>query len=392
MRKSIPFLLGIVLLTASCRQENLSDGFTIRGELSEADGKTLYLDWMGINAIETVDSTVLKSDGAFEFRRPRPDGYDFYRLRADGQIVYLSVDSNETLTVRASLPAMSVGYQVEGSENCARLKELVMKQMGLQREVDRIVGSGSPETGTMALRVQELVDVFKSEVAQEYIFRNPDSPCAYYALFMRINGVPLFRPQESRQDAKYFASVATVMDVKNPDALRSRNLHNIALKGMRVTARSVQTTVSEEEAARMRGLVTESGLIEIELPDVTGTVRRLTDLKGKVVLLDFTAFKSDYSPTYNLQLRDLYNKYAEKGFEIFQVSVDPDRHYWAVGSENLPWICVHDEDGLDSEYLRIYRVESLPTSFLLNRDNDIVERLQSSRDIGEHVAALLGAE
>lgn len=390
MRQTILFLLGLVLLTASCRQENLSDGFTIKGEITEADGKTLYLDWMGINTIETVDSALLKDDGTFEFRRPRPECYDFYRLRAGDQMVYLSVDSNETVTLRASLPSMSTGYQVEGPENCVRLKELVMRQMALQREVNRITGSGSPETGTMALRVQELVDVFKSEVAQEYIFKAPDSPCAYYALFMRINGVPLFRPQESRQDAKYFASVATVMDVKNPDALRTRNLHNIALKGMKLTGRAATATASEEESARMMGLVTESGLIEIELPDVNGVLRRLTDLKGKVVLLDFTAFRSDYSPGYNLQLRELYNKFSDQGFEIYQVSVDPDRHFWAVSSENLPWICVHDEYGLESDYLRLYRVGSLPTAFLINRDNDLTERLQNSKNLEERVAALLG--
>ena len=381
-------ILGMMVLLAvyGCRQ-NRFDGFTLNGEITCAGGSTLYLDRLGINAVQTVDSVTLDSTGVFSFRQPRPESYEFYRLRLDDRIINVSVDSTETITVKASKTSMGTGYEVTGSENCAVLKNLVLAQMNLQNEINDMVAKWGPETGILAQRVNEKVDLFKSDVCNNYIFSCPDKPCAYYALFMRINGTPLLRPQESRQDAKCFASVATVMDMKYPDAVRTVHLHNVALKAMKATAGT--TGMSEQTSEYLNSIIREAGVLEIVLPDVKGVVHRLTEQTGKVVLLDFTAYKTDYSASYNLVLRDLYNKYAEQGFEIYQVSFDEDGHFWATSADNLPWICVRDEAALQSDYLGSYRIETLPTAFLINRENEIVERMENYRDLDSHIAVLL---
>lgn len=377
----------MVLLAVYGCQQNRFDGFTVNGEISSADGSTLYLDWLGINSIQTVDSVVLDPSGEFSFRQPRPESYDFYRLRLDNQVINLSVDSTETITVKADKSSMGTGYEVTGSENCAVLKSLVLAQMNIQSEINDMVAKSGPETGILAQRVNEKVDIFKSDICNNYIFSCPDKPCAYYALFMRINATPLFRPQESRQDAKCFASVATVMDLKYPGTVRTTHLHNVALKVMKATAST--TTMSEQTSEYLNSIIREAGVLEIELPDVKGVVHRLTEQTGKVVLLDFTMYKADYSANYNLVLRDLYNKYAEQGFEIFQVSFDEDGHFWATSADNLPWICVRDEAALQSDYLGSYGVGTLPTAFLINRENEVVERMQDFRDLDSHIADLL---
>lgn len=377
----------MVLLAVYGCQQNRFDGFTVNGEISGADGSTLYLDWLGINSIQTVDSVVLDPSGEFSFRQPRPESYDFYRLRLDNQVINLSVDSTETITVKADKSSMGTGYEVTGSENCAVLKSLVLAQMNIQSEINDMVAKSGPETGILAQRVNEKVDIFKSDICNNYIFSCPDKPCAYYALFMRINATPLFRPQESRQDAKCFASVATVMDLKYPGTVRTTHLHNVALKAMKATAST--TTMSEQTSEYLNSIIREAGVLEIELPDVKGVVHRLTEQTGKVVLLDFTMYKADYSANYNLVLRDLYNKYAEQGFEIFQVSFDEDGHFWATSADNLPWICVRDEAALQSDYLGSYGVGTLPTAFLINRENEVVERMQDFRDLDSHIADLL---
>ncbi|MCQ2074637.1 MAG: thioredoxin family protein [Bacteroidaceae bacterium] len=387
MRNVRSLVYIMVLLMAYGCQQNHSDGFTLKGEIAEADGCTLYLDWLGINAIQTVDSVRLDSTGIFSFRQPRPESYEFYRLRIDNQVINLSADSTETISVKASKMSMGTGYEVTGSENCAVLKNLVLAQMKLQNEINDMVAKSGPETGILAQRVNEKVDIFKSDICNSYIFSCPDKPCAYYALFMRINGTPLLRPQESRQDAKCFASVATVMDLKYPDAVRTAHLHNVALKAMKATAGTA--AMSEQTSEYLNSIIREAGVLEIELPDVKGVLHRLTELTGKVVLLDFTVYKAEYSASYNLVLRDLYNKYAEQGFEIFQVSFDGDGHFWATSADNLPWICVRDEAALQSDYLGSYRIETLPTAFLISRENEIVERMQDYRELESHIADLL---
>lgn len=385
-RISLTFAI-MTLLMASCRQQSSFEGFTVEGGISGAEGETLYLDRLGINEVQAVDSVKLDAAGAFSFSQPRPECFDFYRLRLKDKFVNLAVDSTETISVKADASSMTTGYEVTGSEDSESLKQLTLRQMRIQKEIDDMVASSGPETGILAQKVGEKVDVFKSEITTQYILNNPGSPCAYYALFMRINGTSLFRPQLDRQDAKIFAAVATAMDLYYPEALRTINIHNAALKGMKATAKPREMT--EDEAERLNGLVSEAGVIDIALPDVSGTVKRLSDLKGKVVLLDFTSFGADYSVEYVMMLRELYDKYADQGFEIYQVSVDQDAHFWAVSSDKLPWICVRDEKSLASQYLLSYSVTTLPTAFLINRDNEITERMQDFRDLDSHISNLL---
>ena len=111
----------------------------MNGQIVEADGKMLYLDHMGLDKVEVIDSVRLDAEGQFSFSPAAPkDCFDFYRLRVDGKVVNLSIDSTETVTVTASLPVMQIAYMVEGSENSARLKDLVMTQMGLLQELRRL--------------------------------------------------------------------------------------------------------------------------------------------------------------------------------------------------------------------------------------------------------------
>lgn len=146
---------------------------------------------------------------------------------------------------------------------------------------------------------------------------------------------------------------------------------------------------SEDMVNKFQSIISESGIIDIALPDMNAKIHKLSDLRGKVVLLDFTAYKTDYSANYNLFLRDLYNKYSDKGFCIYQVSLDNDAHFWITAAKNLPWTCVYDEASMESTFAASYRLESLPTAFLINRDNEITERLEKTDGLEDKVIKLL---
>lgn len=390
MKRSNLALLVLTLLTVACQPQ--VDRFTLNGQIVEADGKMLYLDHMGLDKVEVIDSVRLDAEGQFSFSPAAPkDCFDFYRLRVDGKVVNLSIDSTETVTVTASLPVMQIAYMVEGSENSARLKDLVMTQMGLLQELRRLgLQYRNLDANQLQQKVNETVDVYKSEIMTQFIFPAPGTPCAYYALFLSINGQMLFNPQADRQDAKCFAAVATQLDLYHPDAVRTAHLHNVALKGMAKTSPSRnKSEVDEETIRKFTDMIVETGLIEIELPDSKGKIQKLSDQKGKVVLLDFTAYKTNYTPNYNLKLRELYNKYADQGFTIYQVSVDSDESFWLNTASNLPWTCVYDESTLYSSYLKSYNVQQLPSAFLIDRDGNITDRPESTDELDSKIAKLL---
>jgi hypothetical protein len=135
--------------------------------------------------------------------------------------------------------------------------------------------------------------------------------------------------------------------------------------------------------------VTTSGVIEIALPDNKGVMRRLTELNGKVVLLDFHVFASSGSTERIMMLRDLYNKYHDRGLEIFQVSLDPDEHFWKTQTAALPWINVRDNDGVNSVLIRQYNIQSIPTFFLVTKGNELYKRDEQMKDLEAEIRSLL---
>jgi glutathione peroxidase-family protein len=263
------------------------------------------------------------------------------------------------------------------------LKALVMKQRELQAEVQQLARTAVDYEGAQA-RLGELVQEYKKAVRMEYIFPDPGKPYAYFALFQRLGGQYIFDPLTNRDDIRCFAAVATNLNLFYPEAERTLNIKNIALKGLRNTrpAQPVDYSVLE-------GKVHEASLIDIALPDIDGLERRLTDLKGKVVLLDFNVYAHPQSAARILILRELYNRYAARGLEIYQVSLDGDEHFWKTAVENVPWVCVRPLDAPQSKEATLYGIQELPTYFLINRAGELVKRDTMVEDLEKELEQLL---
>ena len=389
MKKSISsiFMGTAVAVLALCACTGKS--FNISGTITEAKDSVLYLENMSLSGPVAVDSVKLGESGTFSFSQQAPDAPEFYRLRIAGQIINLAVDSTEQIEVKAQYPTMSAVYDVTGSEECVKIKELALLQMDLQRRIDAIVAA--PDLGVSAVQdsVLRVTEAYKDQVKRRYIFAEPMKAYAYYALFqtVRLGQMEslIFNPRSSEQDVKVFAAVATSWDTYHPDAERGQNLHNIAIEGMK----NVRILQSRQLSSIDPSLVNVSNVIDINLPDSKGRQRRLTELKGKVVLLDFHVFASEGSTQRIMQLRDIYNKYHAQGLEIYQVSLDPDEHFWKTQTAALPWICVRDERGPQSEYLVSYNIQSIPTFFLVGRNSDLDKRDAQIKDLYAEIRSLL---
>ena len=372
------FILTALLGAVSCTQSPLA---TIEGHITEAADKTLYLDNIGVERTIVVDSARLDEDGAFRFRVAKPECFDFYRLRIGREILYLSVDSTETLRVTAELPSMSTAYEVEGSEDNLMLKQLVHKQSLLQRDIREQMRNVNTNAADIRAQIETRVQNYKAEVRMEYIYPNPGKPYAYFALFQRLGGTPIFAPTATRDDIRCFAAVATNLDLYHPEAERTKNLKSIALKGLRNT-RPAQPI----DYSALEGKIVESSIIDIALPDIDGITRRLTDLKSKVVMLDLNVYGHPQSSARVLVMRELYDRYSAQGLEIYQVSLDENEHFWKTAVENIPWVCVRSEDAKEAN---LYGVQELPTYFLINRAGEIVKRDEMVEDLEKEIQRLL---
>ena len=382
--KKVTFAALAALTITACSS---GPKFQVNGDVSGADGKMLYLEASGLEGIVPLDSVKLKGEGTFSFKQPRPESPEFYRLRIDDKIINFSVDSIETIQIKAPYVDFSTTYTVEGSENSNKIKELTLKQIRLQKEVDNLLASlRSNGIGHDVFEdsLATLLNNYKEDVKVHYIFAAPNTAAAYFALFQTLNNYLIFDPLNNKDDVKCFAAVATSLNNAFPHAVRSKNLYNIVIKGMKNT-RQPQTKALEIPQDK----IVETGIIDIALRDVKGNVRKLTDLKGKVVLLDFSVFQSPAGAPHNLMLRELYNEYAKQGLEIYQVSLDADEHYWKTAADNLPWVCVRDGNGVYSTNVAVYNVRQVPSIFLINRNNDLKLRGEDIKDLEAAVKSLL---
>ena len=382
--KKVTFAALAALTITACSS---GPKFQVNGDVSGADGKMLYLEASGLEGIVPLDSVKLKGEGTFSFKQPRPESPEFYRLRIHDKIINFSVDSIETIQIKAQYVDFSTNYTVESSENSNKIKELTLKQIRLQKEVDDLLAA--LRSNRMGHDVFEdslatLLNNYKEDVKVNYIFAAPNTAAAYFALFQKLNNYLIFDPLNNKDDVKCFAAVATSLNNAFPHAVRSKNLYNIVIKGMKNT-RQPQTKALEIPQDK----IVETGIIDIALRDVKGNVRKLTDLKGKVVLLDFSVFQSPAGAPHNLMLRELYNEYAKQGLEIYQVSLDADEHYWKTAADNLPWACVRDGNGVYSTNVAVYNVRQVPSIFLINRNNELKLRGEDIKDLEAAVKSLL---
>lgn len=383
--------MTLVLAALACSSCN-NKKFHVNGNISEAKDSMLYLENISLNGPVKIDSVKLGKDGTFAFEENAGDSVcpDFYRLRIANQTINFSIDSTETVNIKAQYPAMSFKYEIDGSENCNKIKELSLKQMSLQAQINNIAKNPNLGVDSAQFIMNQIINSYKQDIKVNYIFKEPMKAYSYYALFQTIQvgnvNTLIFNPRNNKEDIKVFAAVATSWDTYYPNAERGKNLHNIAIQGMK-DVRIIENQMAQQKIDANK--VQVNGCIDIALQDNSGNTRHLTDLKGKVVMLDFHLFANEQSTKRIMMLRELYNKYHGAGLEIYQVSVDPDEHFWKTSTAALPWICVREESGIQGASVTSYNVQTIPTFFIIDKSNTLRYRDAQIKDIDATIKELL---
>ncbi|MDR2969668.1 MAG: AhpC/TSA family protein [Tannerellaceae bacterium] len=382
-RKALQLLAicGVMIFIATgCSKKN---EFTVSGTVSGADGQMMYLENVGVSSVKTLDSAGLSANGVFKFSGTRPESPEFYRLRLNNQLINFAIDSTETVSLIADAGSFAISYSVEGSENSKAIKRITLAQLDANQALNKLRKEHEGkqiDDEEYAKGVDDIAQTYK-KVALEYIYTAPMSTAAYFALFQQIDGMLFFNIYD-RTDTRAFGAVATSYDHYYPNTERAVHLHNLALQSLKVTR--AQREINLEDVN-----VQEVNFLDISLPDVKGNVIKLSDVaQGKVVLVNFTAYQTEWSPAINLELGELYTKYHNKGLEIYQVSLDADRHLWQNRAINLPWTCVVDPESVYSQIAGLYNVRQLPALFLLDRKGNL-KKIEDIASLDAEISTLL---
>ena len=357
--------------------------FKIEGEVTDAEGKMLYIVQTGLLKTVARDSVKLKADGAYKFKLASPEYPEFYRLRVEDKVINFAIDSTEHLVIKAAFKNFATGYSVEGSEMNLQIKELRQSLSFIQAKANKLTPQlSASERNALLADVEADIEKHK-EMARKIILTNPRSSAAYFAIYQKIGNTYLFSPYV-KADKPYCAAVATAYNAFMPDYIRTKNLYGLVMDAIKAERKAKDSQAWREVLDNA-----SAGYIDIELPDRSGNVRKLSELEGKVVLIDFSAYQMEKSVQYTFELRELYNKYSGRGFEIYQVSLDRSKLLWEESVANIPWVCVRDENGPESVAVSTYNVQSAPTVFLMNRKGEIIARNPDFSTLDASIAKLL---
>jgi cytochrome oxidase Cu insertion factor (SCO1/SenC/PrrC family) len=196
-----------------------------------------------------------------------------------------------------------------------------------------------------------------------FILENLNSLAAVKAIYQKLNeeSYVLF----DQRDLQVMKLLTDTLSLKYPDSKQvkamaedfNKELSNLQFNQLQALTESIEPTD-----------------LDPDLKSIQGQRVVLSSLKGKYVLLTFWSADSRECITSNMQLKNLYSQYRKKGFEIYQINVDPDEQKWrdAVKFDELPWISVREDDPLNPRYATMYNVRSLPANYLYNREGEII--------------------
>lgn len=356
-------LLGMAAVAVSCSDNGPKwhlNG-SIEG-LSEDDNIILEANNQGYwYVVDTINAKNGKLDYAGDVH-----GYpDIFRLRIGDSSVYFPVDSIETVTINATAPDIAANHTLSGSPQAVNLAR-----------VDSMLTATAAAKGVKAMVADEEL---KRQLAG-MILADPAGVVSYYIISKTIGDTPLYNPS-APMDNRIIGAVANSFNSQRPDDPRTKYLTSLFLRNRRPS--------SSAEGSAMQAQLIKA--FEIDLYDHTGKRHSLLELteSGRPVILSFTAYSADWSPAFNVELNKVYSKYHPNGLEIYQVSVDEDEYAWKQAAKNLPWITVYNSVADGGKVLRQYNVAQVPTTFVFNREGELVERVLDIADLDSAVAKVI---
>lgn len=336
----------------------------IDGVIGSAPSSEVVVKLLEVNRYEVLDTVKTDASGHFSYKVNVEEGQPefIYLFHNDRRIASLLLETGD----KVSISADTLGnYTVEGSEESARLAQVEKEYSAAQARLQTIALKLETAEGSQAetLRQQlgkEYIDYYRQCV--KYVLENSRSLTAVPVLYQSFGAnLPVFGQST---DAIHFVNVADSLALSYPDSKYVKALKKEAER--RYGYLELEAKLINAETV---------GYPDIVLPDVNAQKIRLSEVDSKVIMLYFWSASDASQKMFNLDvLKSLYEDYHSRGFEIYQVALDPDKAGWArtVKNQNLPWINVCDGLGADSQYVVTYNIPALPATYII-ADGELVD-------------------
>ena len=366
--------LSVILLLSFCDGNKKNSSFQLKGTLSDSKAETLYLEKLGSSKQVIIDSVILDENGNFEFTNYTPK-IGFYRIKTnDKNFAMLVLDSADKVTITGSVKDLGNTFKVEGSPETT----IFIEYNNLSKSRDIKLDSLNKE-------FQLLMETNKMDSKRmdslSAIFEGP-----YNSIINQTN--TLMVDKISKNTNMY----SSIMAIQALDPDKYSDLYKSLDAGLSKKFPKDKNVIMFHEVVE-RMLSTNIGQFapEISLPSPDGKEIALSSLKGKLVLIDFWASWCGPCRKEMPNVVKIYSKFKNKGFEIYGVSLDQDKEKWmeAITKDGINWPQVSDLKYWDNVAARIYNVQGIPYTVLIDKDGKIIAKNLRGQELEKKIAEVL---
>jgi len=380
----------IVLVFSGCGGNKADEkSFVVNGKFTNTKKDSVYLQELTTKKTIGIDSAVISEEGEFHFK-VNPKEIGFYIVKLDkNNFITLLIDKGETVEVTADAKQLLRTYTVLGSKGSELIKELNTRLQTNYDKVDSLAAIYNESKGKPdILEIKASLDstykvIFLDEKSylQNFIDKNTSSLACLIAIYQQFGREMMFN-FNIKEDFAYFMKLDKALMAAYPDNQHALDLHERIAEIKRIDA--------EKDLAESK-LAVGSKAPDFTLETPEGKEVSLSSFKGKNVLIDFWASWCAPCRAENPNMVKLYKKFKDKNFTILGVSLDQDKELWtkAIKLDKLIWTQVSDLKYWSSPIAKLYNVEAIPFSVLIDEDGKIVAKGLKGDSLATKVAEIV---
>lgn len=361
-------ILIVAFVLFSC-SDNKSGKFEIDGKITNAPSTKIYLEKLELNGTTPFDSSKVDSEGKFKFKGTVSEPTFFLLKINDQKFITLLLDSMEKVKFSADFINFSNDYKVEGSFGSLKVKDLYLKLNRTNAKIDSIsslinLSVNHPDfiqKRDSWIASINLIKLEQQNFSKDFVKNNPFSLASIMAIYQRFNN-----GEYVVQDLQTIKVAASALNSMYPNSVHAKTLYEDTKK-----------LIQDVQNQKVKQFIEAEGVNspEIKLPNQTGDQISLSSLRGKYVLIQFWSAYDATSRMMNPVLKENYQKFKTRGFEIYQVSIDTTRNEWvqAIDKDQMNWINVGDMKGSKSALIS-YNIQQIPSNYLLDKEGQIIAK------------------